>query len=192
MFNGFINIIVNIRLYIMNKLPFLICLLSVSFLASNAYSGVGDKGKTYGIVNLGIGQTSMNFDAVDTEDGVIIATQSSKKTKEIPVLDLGAGYYLFDSLRTDLSVYYSSGKYKFTSGTATIPGVTQFTGTFPNGQNVTVKNKTLGVAWGVSYEFFAASKFSPYVTVGAGYFRDEAKDQLSIKSTKKSYVGYIY
>lgn len=175
----------------MNNTPFLISFLTVSLFAFQGFCGTGDKGKTYGIVNLGIGQTSMTVSGVQSENNVTIDTLSGKKTKDLPVIDLGAGYYLFDSLRTDLSIYYAPGKYKITSGTASINGVT-FSGTFPGGQSFQVKNKTLGILWGMSYEFFASSRFSPYLTVGFGYFRDEAKDQLSIKSKKKNYTGYLF
>jgi opacity protein-like surface antigen len=188
----------------MNKAPFLICLLSVSFLASNAYSGAGDKGKLYGIVDIGASEAAITLQSeYNAPIDKVIA--KSKKSQFSAALDVGVGYYLFDSFRTDLSIYYSPAKkfkFKQTFNNPTTNDVVVLLNDGTLGllaepsTSTSVSSKTQGLFWNVAYELATTWKVVPYISAGVGYVQNDIKSgQVSgaiFPKKKDTYMAYQF
>ena len=118
----------------------------------------------------------------DKTDGIFQKTSQSNRLKGFAG-DIGFGYALSDSIRTDVTLNMSQGKKTLKDVTLsnTIGNINKpATGT--DGlltSKVSLKEKKLGLMANAYYDFNNASEFTPYVMAGVGVSRGSLEAKIS-------------
>jgi opacity protein-like surface antigen len=147
-----------------------ILLTTVAVAAFATGASAMEAGKMYMKSNVGYNFSSPSLDAKlagSTANGLFTNTKSSNRLKGFAG-DIGFGYALSDSVRTDLTLSLSQGK-KTLKDVKLLKKIGDVEST--NSAKIKLTEKKIGLMANAYYDFHNSSEFTPYVMAGVGLNR---------------------
>ena len=148
-----------------------ILLTTVAVAAFATGASAMEAGKMYMKANVGYNMSSPSLDsklADGKTDGLFQNTKSSNRLKGFAG-DIGFGYALSDSVRTDLTLSLSQGKKTLKDVKLKDPGIGDVGS--DKAAKVKLTEKKIGLMANAYYDFHNSSEFTPYVMAGVGLNR---------------------